>query len=45
MVPEVSTEEGSYASRFTVGFEKVSKSYLLLFVALLDLIDTLLRSC
>ena len=39
--PEVSEEEGSYASRFYRWFLESSKGCLLLLVALSDLIDTL----
>ena len=39
--PEVSEEEGSYASRFYRWFLESFKSCLLLFVALPGLIDTL----
>ena len=39
--PEVSEEEGSYASRFYRWFLESSKSCLLLLVALPGLIDTL----
>ena len=43
---EVSVKEGKYASRFfTVGFEKVCKSYLLPVVAWPGLIDTYLNIC
>ena len=40
-VPEVSEEEGSYASRFYRWFSESFKSCLLLLVALPGLIDTL----
>ena len=40
MAPEVSEDEGSYASRFYRLFLQSSKSWLLLLVALPDLIDT-----
>ena len=39
--PEVSKEEGSYASRFYRWFSESSKSCLLFLVALPGLIDTL----
>ena len=39
--PEVSEEEGSYASRFYRWFSESSESCLLFRVALLGLIDTL----
>ena len=39
--PEVSEEEGSYASRFYRWFLESSESFLLLLVALPGLIDTL----
>ena len=38
--PDVSEEEGSYASRFYHWFPQSFKSYLLLLVALPGLIDT-----
>ena len=41
MAPEVSEEEGSYASRFYHWFSESFKSCLLLLVALPSLIDTL----
>ena len=41
VAPEVSEEEGSYASRFYRWFLESSKSCLLLLVALPGLIDTL----
>ena len=43
--PEVSEEEGSYASRFYRWFLESFESCLLLLVALPGLIDTLLYSC
>ena len=39
--PEVSEEEGSYASRFYRWFLESFKSFLLLLIALTGLIDTL----
>ena len=41
--PEVSEEEGSYASRFYRWFSESFKSCLLLLMALPDLIDTLVQ--